>query len=199
MAHWQMLNQLWLICFHYSLVFPHCLVDSRPFNFSLLQVKAREHKTLYFPQPESCGFNKALIWNILNVNHGMGISAFFKKLLQPRSCDSFHTALHCSCRLEQQGSWHSFLPRECAEEKKISWWHHASRAVLFHSSLQPAIWNMCQMTPWGEGRGEKNVWSKSSSPGGLCLLCCIWAQLRAALSWLVFVIRLWKEKGKVRV
>lgn len=141
----------------------HCYLpavgSSKPFNFSLLQVNAREHKTLsIFHNLRAVVLKKALIWNILSMNCRMGISAFFKTLSRPRSSVVFHTALHCSCRSEQQGSWHSFLPRECAEGKKIPWWHHARRAVLFHSSLQPAIWNMCQMTPWGAGRGgKKNV------------------------------------------
>lgn len=92
MAHWQMLNQPVQISVHYSSVFAHCLVDSKPLNFSLLQVKARKHKSLYFPQPESCVFKKALIWNTLNMNHRMGIS-FFRKLSWPRSSVFFHLLL----------------------------------------------------------------------------------------------------------
>lgn len=155
MAHWQMLNQLLQICVHYSLVFAHCLVDSKPLNFSLLQVKARQHKTLFSSNWELWFRKKTLIWNILNISHRVGINTFFKKLSWSTSSVFFHTIFHCSCRLEQQGSWHSFLPRECAEGRKIPWWHHARRAVLFHSSLQPEIWNMCQMTPWGAGRRKK--------------------------------------------
>lgn len=84
----------------------------------------------------------------------MGILAFFKKISRLRSPVFFHAALCCSGRQEQQGSWHSLLPRECAGVKKIPRWHCARRAVLFHSFLQPATRNMCQRTFWGGGEEE---------------------------------------------
>lgn len=114
-----MLNQLLQICVHYSLVLAHCLVDSKPLTFRLLQVKAREHKTLFiFLNLRAVVLKKTLIWSFLNISHRMGIHAFFKKLSWPRSSVFFHTVLHCSCRLEQQSSWHSFCPESVLKGRK---------------------------------------------------------------------------------
>lgn len=84
MAHRQMLNQLLQICVPYSLLFAHCLVDSKPLNFSLLQVKARQHKTLFiFFNLRAVVLKKTLIWNILNINRRVRINAFFKRYHGP--------------------------------------------------------------------------------------------------------------------